>query len=121
MPDGEAKLKGLEISAAWLNEAREIPWPIVAFVLGRVGRYPAKRDGGASWSGVIMDTNPPDTDHWLYQRFEEERPAGWRLFKQPGGLVWTARLGRPIQRPRTWRTCLLATTSAPWPARVPTG
>ncbi len=33
-----------------------------------------------------MDTNPPDTDHWWYRLFEEERPDGWTLYRQPSGL-----------------------------------
>jgi hypothetical protein len=32
-----------------------------------------------------MDTNPPSTDHWIYQKFEVEKPIGWEIFKQPGG------------------------------------
>ena len=31
--------------------------------------------GGFNWSGVVMDTNPPDTDHWWYRVAEEETPA----------------------------------------------
>ena len=40
----------------------------------RVGRYPSKEDGGPTWRGVILDTNPPDDDHYIY-RFIGERTA----------------------------------------------
>jgi hypothetical protein len=42
--------------------------------------------GGTGWSGIIADTNPPDSDHWWYKLAEEDNPVGWRFFKQPGGL-----------------------------------
>lgn len=86
-PQDIAKLLSLELTGAWINEAREIPKGILDTLTDRVGRYPAKRDGGASYSGVVLDTNPPDDDHWWYQLAEEETPDGWQFFRQPGGLV----------------------------------
>ena len=55
-------------------------------IQGRVGRYPSKREGGPTWFGVIMDTNPPDNDHWWYTLFEEQMPDGFELYKQPSAL-----------------------------------
>ena len=80
-PEAEAKLRGLEVSWAWVNECREIPKGVFSFLTGRVGRYPAMRDGGPTWSGVFADTNPWDVDHWLHEA------PGWRVFKQPGGVA----------------------------------
>lgn len=65
-PDDVKKLLSLELTGAWANEAREVPKAVVDGLTGRVGRFPPKRDGGSRWSGVIMDTNAPDTDHWWY-------------------------------------------------------
>lgn len=84
-PEDARKLLSLELTGAWINEARDVPKAILDALTGRVGRYPAAKDGGASWSGIIMDTNPPDTDHWWYRLAEEERPEGWAFFAQPGG------------------------------------
>jgi hypothetical protein len=86
-PGDLKKLLSLELTGAWFNEAREMPKTIVDAMGDRVERYPAKRDGGCAWAGVIMDTNPPDTDHWWYRLAEEERPEGWEFFSQPGGVV----------------------------------
>ena len=36
-------------------------------------------------AGMIMDTNPPDTDSWWYALFEERRPDNAELFRQPSG------------------------------------
>lgn len=87
--DNEAdvkKLLSMELTGAWLNECREIPWAIVEAITGRVGRYPAMKDGGPTWYGVFMDTNPPDEESEIYKIFEEERPENALIFRQPSGL-----------------------------------
>jgi len=84
-PDHIKKLLSLEVTGAWMNEAREQPKAILDGLTGRVGRYPRAQDGGATWSGVIMDTNPPDDDHWWYQIAEVKQPDGWEFFAQPAG------------------------------------
>lgn len=84
-PEHVANLLSLELTGAWVNEAREIPWTIIKALRGRVGRYPAARDGGPSWFGIIMDTNPPDDESWWYKFFEENRPDNAAIYKQPSG------------------------------------
>ncbi|MFP4477330.1 MAG: hypothetical protein ACLFOY_17335 [Desulfatibacillaceae bacterium] len=86
-PSDVKKLLSLELTGGWVNEAREVPKSIVDALGDRVGRYPPVREGGCTWRGVIMDTNPPDDDHWWYRLAEEERPRGWEFFRQPGGLL----------------------------------
>jgi hypothetical protein len=86
-PKDVKKLLSLELTGAWLNEVREIPKQILDGATGRVARYPAKRRGGPTWSGVIMDTNPPDDDHWYYSLAEEKKPEGWDFFQQPPALL----------------------------------
>jgi hypothetical protein len=85
-PEEVGKLKGIELTGVWLNEAVELPKSALDVATQRVGRYPPLRQGGPTWTGVIMDTNPPDDDHWWY-RAEKETPEKWEFFKQPGGLV----------------------------------
>ena len=102
-PDQVGNLLSLELTGAWVNEAREVPWPLIEMVLSRLDRYPAKRNGGASWTGLTLDTNPPDIDSDWYRFFEatdhaeavaelaEKMPSilktGYAaLFKQPSGL-----------------------------------
>jgi hypothetical protein len=81
------KLRSLELTGAWINEASELPKEVFDMVTQRVGRFPAKRDGGPTHPCVIMDTNPPDDDHWWYKLAEEVRPENWEFFDQPGGLL----------------------------------
>lgn len=85
-PDQIANLLSLEITGAWLNEAREIPKSIFTAIDGRIGRYPSSRDGGCTWMGIFMDTNPPDEDSWWFDLFEKKRPPNAMVFKQPSGL-----------------------------------
>ena len=77
-PDDVKKLLSFEVTGVWFNEAREINYEMVEGATGRVGRYPpikqkpddvAKEDW-PTWSGIIMDTNPPDEEHWWYKSAE---------------------------------------------------
>jgi hypothetical protein len=96
------KLLSLELTWAWINEAREVPKAIVDAVTGRLRRYPAIKDGGATWSGLIMDTNSPDDDHWwsimsgdspppehmtAEERLMLVRPVNWDFFTQPPAML----------------------------------
>lgn len=109
-PEEVDKIGSLELTNGWVNEVREVAKSIVDKLTERVNRFPAKWDGGATWSGVVLDTNPPDDDHWYYRLAERADPellaqtsaaeaklreigelaAGQSLFeffRQPGGLV----------------------------------
>lgn len=105
-PDQLGNLLSLELTGAWLNEYREIPYDIYEALSGRVGRYPSKGDVPATWSGIWMDTNPPNTDSEYYKLFEttdakeellltlkkhgmseaDGKMPEFTLFKQPSGL-----------------------------------
>ncbi len=86
-PDDIKKLLSLEITAAWINEAREISKAVVDMIQGRVGRYPPPVLGvQPTFFGLIMDTNPPDSDHWYYHLFEELLPENHKIFHQPSGM-----------------------------------
>ena len=68
----------------------------------RVGRFPSMREGGASWSGVICDTNAPEEDHWwaimagevpIPDHIPREqatmlvKPDNWKFFIQPAAML----------------------------------
>ena len=84
-PNDIKKLLSLEITFMFLNECREIPKAVLDMGIGRCGRYPSMREGGATRWGVIMDTNPPDSDHWFHSLFENMLPDNHAIFRQPGG------------------------------------
>lgn len=89
-PDDVAKLLGMELTGAWVDEAREVPKAVIDGLTGRVGRYPSTMMGGCSWSGILASTNPPDNDHWWYKLAEEIHPEGWAFFRQPSGMAINA-------------------------------
>jgi hypothetical protein len=84
-PEHVANLLSLELTGAWVNEAREVPHAVIKALRGRVGRFPKVLEGGCVNPGIIMDTNPPDDDSWWYKLFEEDRPENAAIFKQPSG------------------------------------
>ena len=84
-PEDVRKVLSLELTAAYVNEAREIPKSILDALTGRVGRFPPVREGGCVYPHVVMDTNPPDSDHWWYRMAEEEPAEGFKFYRQPGG------------------------------------
>lgn len=85
-PEDMRKLLSLEITHAWLNEARELPRSIIDMLTGRLGRYPPRAWGPPIAPRLILDSNPSDRMHWLYRLFAEDPPEGYELFMQPSGL-----------------------------------
>jgi hypothetical protein len=88
------KLLSLETTWIFLNEAKQLPYSVVKAARERIGRYPAVIDGYTDVykadelvyqaprdehgnyapcrrKALIMDTNPPEDDHWWYQLAEE--------------------------------------------------
>lgn len=101
-PEDVRKLLSLELTLAFTNETREFPKTIIDGVTQRLRRYPARKDGGATYSGLLMDTNSPDDDHWWpimagekeppeWMSEEDRRrlvkPDDWEFFTQPAGMI----------------------------------
>jgi hypothetical protein len=101
-PADVKKLLSLELTGAWVNEAREVDKAIIDAIDSRLGRFPSVRDGGCTRRVLLMDTNSPPEDHWWgimagdipppEWLTEEERdayvaPAGWKFFSQPPALL----------------------------------
>jgi len=98
-PKDVRKLLSLELTGAWINEAREIPLGVVQGLTHRVGRYPSKIHGGPDWRGIWADTNPMGNDSWWYRLAEKEPIKGrykWTFFKQPGAMIRTDRADEGI-------------------------
>jgi len=82
------KLKSLELTGAFLNEASELDEQVKNMALQRTGRYPAKIDGGDKcWTGIIMDTNPPPDDHWWHELAEVKKPVNHSFYRQPPAIL----------------------------------
>lgn len=84
-PEDVKKLLSLELTGAYINEAREVPRHVVDVLQTRVGRYPSRLQGGPTWFGIWLDSNPWHSAHWGFKLFSLDRPPGHALFEQPGG------------------------------------
>lgn len=92
------KLRGLQLTAAMLSEAKELPFAVVQMVDLRIGRFPSPgSDTPPTWYGMFGDTNACDTDHWYWKMAEETKPEGFAFYRQPGGVIRDA-----VDAP--WRT-----------------
>lgn len=82
-------LKSAEFTGAWLNELSGLQEAVFQFMKGRInGRYPsASMCPTPYWSGIIADTNPPNTRSWIYRMFEKEKHPEFKMFRQPVGLI----------------------------------
>lgn len=95
-----AKMRSLEMTGWWFNELEYIPKSIVDEAESRTGRYPAMKDGGSAWDGIIGDMNAPNEEHWVPRMMgeapypddvpEEDRPLKpptWNYFVQPAAVL----------------------------------
>ena len=132
--DDIKKLLSLELTGAWVNEAREVPWGVIEMLQTRVNRYPSMRTGGATWAGIWMDTNPPDVDSkwfhffegkaWLkdFKRLKAEGilPIGMKeedyvsYFKQPSGIGPDAENLKNLSGGRLYYGKIMAGKSDEW-------
>lgn len=102
--DAKAYFMSLEPSLIWFNEGQFAQYDVIREAVGRVSppRYPAVKDGGCAWGGLIIDTNAPPGDHWIpimrgdlaapewmteEQRRALQKPESWAFYLQPAGLI----------------------------------
>lgn len=80
-------LLSLELTGAWVDEAREIGQSIFKGLLGRVGRFPSMKDFDGEEPfvfpvQVVLTTNYPSREHWLYQDFVANPIDGYKIYEQ---------------------------------------
>jgi hypothetical protein len=85
-PEDQRRLLSAQLTGAWMSEAIEMDPNLVPPLSGRCGRYPSAGMGGASWFGIIADTNMPSEGSGWYKIMETDVPNDWAIFRQPGGL-----------------------------------
>lgn len=92
--DAKAYFMSLEPSLIWFNEGQFAQLEVIREAVGRVSppRYPAVKDGGCAWGGLIIDTNAPPADHWIPIMRGDLPPPDWMSDEQRGALV----------KPDTW-------------------
>jgi hypothetical protein len=102
--DAKSYFDSLEPSLLWFNEGQHAQLAVIRHGLSRVSppRYPAVKDGGCAWGGMIIDTNAPPADHWIpimrgdvpapdWMTDDNRRalikPDNWTFYMQPPGLL----------------------------------
>jgi hypothetical protein len=100
-PEDQRRILSLQLTGAMLSEAIETDPDLLGPIAGRCGRYPPPNEGGASWYGMIGDTNfPPEGSPW--HAIMETPPLEYEIYKQPGGLEPEAEnLNYLLQTPET--------------------
>lgn len=81
-----ARLLSVEYTVVWLSEFREIPFALLTDVLSRTGRYPAVADGGATYHGVLAESNFPTRGSDWHRYLELDGSEISQVFKQPSGV-----------------------------------
>lgn len=85
-PEDQRRLLSLQLTGAWMSESIEMDVAIISPLAGRCGRYPGANLGGATWMGIIADTNmPSEGESW--HKLMTEPPPDWEIFIQPGGMA----------------------------------
>lgn len=105
-PEDQRRLLSMQLTGAWMSEAIEIDLGLVSPLAGRCGRYPGPQLGGASWFGIIADTNMPVEGSDWYKFMEVRTPPDWQIFKQPSGMS-------PLAENLEWLTQTPATLKLP--------
>lgn len=80
------RLLSLEITCAWLSEVREMDPSLVMNTLSRCGRFPSRMHGGATFYGVLAESNSFRLDSPWYDLLEDNLPNNWEYFAQPSAL-----------------------------------
>lgn len=86
-PKDVRDLLSLELTGAHVDEAREIHADVVKGLLGRVGRYPSMKatqgvNPFVTPPQVVLTTNYPSTQHWMYRDFVSNPVEGYTIYEQ---------------------------------------
>ena len=85
-PDDVRRLLSLELSAAWVEECREVVEEVFDGLQGRVARFPSRAAGGVTYPGVICSTNPPPLGTF-WHTFITTPPETAEIFIQPAAML----------------------------------
>jgi hypothetical protein len=87
-PDDQKRLLSLQLSAVFINEAREIPWDLLQQAFSRTGRYPSGKSGGVECSHrfIICDSNLGVEGSPMHEFLEHTKSPRTLYLHQPSAL-----------------------------------
>lgn len=85
-PEDIGRVLSLDVTFGIVDEFIQLPQAIIEGISGRLGRYPAKKDGGATNKGMWGASNTGTEDNWWFDFLHKPLPANVHYFKQPSGL-----------------------------------
>jgi len=84
-PEDQRRLLSMNLTGIWVSEGIEIDYDLIGPISARCGRYPSPQDGGATWFGIVIDTNMP-SEGTPWQMAMSDPPPDMQVFLQPSGL-----------------------------------
>lgn len=101
-PANQQRLLSLQLTGAWVNEFIELDPDLISAIAGRCGRFPSAKQGGATWFGIVGDSNMPNAGSRWHEMLDVTVPEDWAVFVQPSGLAEDAEnLNFLLQTPET--------------------
>lgn len=90
-PSDYENVKSFEITGAFINEAGAMDADIISVVNSRIGRFPppvdaVDEDNPITQTALLIDSNPPDEDSWMSEKFKNV-PKHWEAWKQPPAIL----------------------------------
>lgn len=81
------KLKSMDLTAAYINEADGVAPTVFRYTRRRLGRYPRRKGAfQAKFPIIVMDCNAVDEDDPLAEYYRNP-PDGWKFWKQPPAVL----------------------------------
>jgi hypothetical protein len=87
-PEDQKRLLSLQLSAVFINEAREIAWDLLQQIFSRTGRYPSNMAGGVDCTHrfLIADSNLGVEGSEMYRFLEEKKSPRTLYIHQPSAV-----------------------------------
>lgn len=113
-------LGGLECTDSYLNELDTLREDLFINLMGRIGRDPTRGEMGLPdkeglvYGRIFADCNAPAPDNWVFRNFwGADKPPGYTLFRQPGGMAADAENIAAVGR-QYYRDMIAANAKRSW-------